>query len=523
MRRAVLDVIWIDKYRVLQSSKRQSKVFRINDLIDFQGKEYIISTFLGQGGMGHVFLIEEKTDGSKYALKSLQYYLPDDNNHRSLINEWEKAQRVIHNNVIRYYGFHDGLSEPKTPYLIVELAQDGSLEEFLKNQTALLEENECLEIFHQIIDGMEAVNEVLVHRDIKPDNIFIHNGIFKIADFGLAKIAEEKTRSKTFKGWGTEPYIAPEAYRVETNTIQMDMYSIGHVFYRIAALKHAFGSQHDWEHAHLTLVPKPLNEVNKNISPKVASVVSKLMAKKPGNRYDSWDRVRKDLLDSAKSVGSHKAAIDKILKNKNSRDIAKEKAISEQELKAKELKRLNDILDFQFKSEIIQPIAAFVENFNKVSGSSSEMKMSQSSRMDDLTCKISFDGKVVDIWFHKICESDVRSRYADDMWGERRLHTIKPVLRGKPVLAWGGVESSDKKGLNIVLVSSETDEYGDWHLLENTHSAMAQRRDSRPDPFAFTNDELVKEIHTVGVMHIYNLNARPLDINEVLEFLANAL
>jgi serine/threonine protein kinase len=94
-------------------------MFRINDSIDFQGEEYIISSFLGQGGMGHVFSIEAKNSISKFALKSLKHYLPDDNNHRSLINEWEKAQKITHKNIIRYQGFHDGLSAPKTPYLIM--------------------------------------------------------------------------------------------------------------------------------------------------------------------------------------------------------------------------------------------------------------------------------------------------------------------------------------------------------------------------------------------------------------------
>ena len=54
-------------------------MFRINDSVEFQGKEYVISKFLGQGGMGHVFSIEEKHGDSKFALKSLQYFLPDDN------------------------------------------------------------------------------------------------------------------------------------------------------------------------------------------------------------------------------------------------------------------------------------------------------------------------------------------------------------------------------------------------------------------------------------------------------------
>ncbi|MFP9132329.1 serine/threonine-protein kinase, partial [Shewanella algae] len=486
-------------------------MFRINDSVEFQGKEYVISKFLGQGGMGHVFSIEEKHGDSKFALKSLQYFLPDDNNHRSLINEWEKAQHITHKNVICYRGFHDGLSEPKTPYLIMDLAEGGSLEDFLLAQNEFMDEDACLEIFHQIIDGMEAVNEILVHRDIKPDNIFIEKGVFKIADFGLAKIAEEKTRSKTFKGWGTAPYIAPEAYRAETNTIQMDMYSIGHVFYQIAGMQHAYGTPHDWEQAHLTTVPKPLNTVNAKISPKVSSVVNKLMAKRPSARFKTWDEVRQELINSSQNVGDHKSAIDNILQKKISRDLKAEEALSEQQVKEKELKRKNDILNFQFKNEIIQPINDFVDNFNKVSGADSAMSMSTVSDMGDLTSDIRFDRRAVKIWFHKINDSDVLSRYADDMWGERRLYVTRPTLNGKPVLAWGGVESSDRTGLNIVLVASEDDDYGDWYLLKNTHSAIAHRRDNRPDPFAFTSDELVKEIHYVGVMHIYNLNVSVLE------------
>ncbi|HBP8935686.1 TPA: serine/threonine protein kinase, partial [Escherichia coli] len=495
-------------------------MFRVNDYVNIDGKEYLVSKFLGQGGMGNVFLIEDKMNDSRFALKTLQYYIPDDNNHRSLINEWEKARKIFHKNTIRYYGFHDGLSEPKTPYLLMEYANSGSLEQFLKNQNCFLDEDTCLEIFHQIINGMEAVNEVLIHRDIKPDNIFIDNGIFKIADFGLAKIAEEKTRSKTFKGWGTEPYIAPEAYRAETNTIQMDMYSIGHVFYQIATLKHAFGEQNNWEHAHLTFIPPLPNKLNSNISPKVAFVINKLIAKKPANRYKTWDCVRKDLIDSTKNVGDHKSAINNILNNKISRDLEIDKTLSKQQIQAQELQRRNDILKFQFNSEIVLPVTDFVNDFNNVSGSTAMMKISEISGKNDLACKIVFDRKFVNIWFHPLTESDVLKRYADDIWGENRLHITKPTMKGKQVLAWGGIECSDKKGLNIVLVHSESDEYGDWYLLKNTHSSFSRNNDGRPDPFAFNSDELVKEIHNIGVMHIYNLAAKPLEAKDIVDFIS---
>lgn len=497
-------------------------MLRINDSINFQDQEFIISSFLGQGGMGHVFSILEKGGTSQFALKSLQYYLEDDNNHRSLINEWDKAQTIEHENVIRYHGFHDGLSEPKIPFLVMEYAEDGSLEDFIKDQKVLLDESVCLEIFHQIIDGMEAVNKILVHRDIKPDNIFLSNGVFKIADFGLAKIAQEKTRSKTFKGWGTEPYIAPEAYRAEKNTIQMDMYSIGHVFYQIAALKHAFGQQSDWEAAHLTLVPKSANEENSKISPKVASVISKLMSKRPSMRYNTWEDVRSDFLKSTQNTGSHKSSIDKILQNKISRDRQAETEESERQKARSELKRKEDILNYQFENEVINPISRFVDDFNKVSGTAGKMNISQANGMGDMKYDISFGTKTVNIWFHKITEHDVLKRYGNDMWGDHREFLVKPELNRKTVLAWGGLESSNKKGLNIVLVESELDEYGDLYILENTHSGLAQRRDNRPDPFAFTSSELLEEIHNVGAMHIYNTKVTSFSVEELVDFVSNS-
>lgn len=497
-------------------------MFRINDSIKFLEKEYVISEFLGQGGMGHVFKIENTDDGSKLAMKSLQYFLPDDDNYRSLFNEWEQAQTVKHENVINYVGFHDGLSEPKTPYLVMELANGGSLEDFLKSKNTLLSESECLEIFHQIINGMEAVNNVLVHRDIKPDNIFINNGVFKIADFGLAKVAQDKTRSRTFKGWGTEPYIAPEAYRSEKNTIQMDMYSIGHVFYQIAALKHAYGYPNNWEEAHFTAVPESLSAANPSISAKVSAVINKLIAKKPSNRYESWDSVRQDLYRSAQNVSENKDVINRILDSKVSRDLEQERNLSAQQKLADEKKRKSDILDFQFNNEIVMPLKAFVDDFNNVSGSDSLMKLKDQSAYGGLSCQLSFDGKLVNIWFDHISESDVMESYGDNMWGERVLHRTKPSLNQKPVLGWGAIECLDGRGLNIVLVESDQDEYGDWYVLKNKVSGFGRRSEQRADPFAFSSSELVKEIHHVGAMHIYSTQVKQLDIKEVLEFISSA-
>ena len=83
-------------------------------------------------------------------------------------------------------------------------------------------------------------DEPMIHRDIKPENILICDGICKITDFGLAKVASESTRTMSFKGYGTLQYIAPEAWKSEKNTIQMDIYSMGIVFYELALLDYPY-------------------------------------------------------------------------------------------------------------------------------------------------------------------------------------------------------------------------------------------------------------------------------------------
>lgn len=498
-------------------------MFRINETIQFQGKEYVLTEFLGQGGMGHVFLIENKEEGVKFALKSLQYFLPDDNNFRSLINEWEKAQTVNHNNVIKYYGFHDGLSATQIPYLVMELANTGSLEDFLKSTIKLFSEAECLEIFHQIIDGMEAVNNVLIHRDIKPDNIFINDGVIKIADFGLAKIAQDKTRSKTFKGWGTEPYMAPEAYRSEKNTIQMDMYSIGHVFYRIAALKHAFGDQNDWERAHLIVTATPLSSINTDISPKVSAVINKLIAKKPNDRYTSWDEVRQDLLRSAQNISDNKYIINNLLKKKLEEDLNKERELVATQSKENEKKRKLDIINYQFENEIMLPINNFLTEFNKVSGNESKMSINNQSSRGVLSYKILFNGKYINIWFNNIGESDIREVYADNGWGEKTRQKIIPKFQQKSVLAWGAIESSKGTGFNIVLKQSDQDEYGEFYILKNQTSGLSTRNENRPNPFAFSHNDLLKEIGLVGALHVYSTTVSDLNNDELLELISDLL
>lgn len=497
-------------------------MFRINDVIQFNSKGYELVGFLGNGGMGQVFLIEEQNTSNQFAMKTLTNFLPDDENYRSLINEWEKAQEIDHENVIRYLGFNNISDTNHAPYIIMDLANDGTLQDFLNEQTELLKEHTCLRIFHQIIDGMEAINSVLIHRDIKPENIFIDNDIFKIADFGLAKVVQERTRSRTFKGWGTAPYTAPEAFRSEKNTIQMDMYSIGHVFFQIAGLRHAFGNQADWEKAHLTMTAPALNSINSNVSPKVASVVDKLIEKRPKDRYQSWSDVRKDLQAAISNVGNNKDHVNTLLEKKLNLDLKNKEDLTKKQIEAEKIQRRRDILNYQFEQVIERPLLELVNELNATLRPDEAVKLNKTSSKGDFSLRLPFNEKEVKVWFNEINESDFREYSKKTMWGEYVKSTIKPSLRGRPIMAWGAIEASNGKGLNIILVESEDDEYGDWYLLENSDNGLSTHQGRHETPFAFQRQDLRKEIYNVGVMHIYNMRDKPLNTDSLIKFITEA-
>ena len=82
----------------------------------------------------------------------------------------------------------------------------------------------CLDLGFEKVAIEQRVG--LLNRDIKPDNILVHNGKLKITDFGLSKYATDSPRTLTLKGYGILEYVAPEAWESDKNTVQMDIYSM---------------------------------------------------------------------------------------------------------------------------------------------------------------------------------------------------------------------------------------------------------------------------------------------------------
>jgi len=113
-------------------------------------------------------------------------------------------------------------------YIILEFCGDGSLEDILAKRQQKLSEKDAKIIIYQILNGLLAIHtKDIAHRDLKPDNIFVHKKLFKIGDFGFATDKDKFTTQL-----GTQPYMAPEILcENPLYTTKVDIWALGVMFH----------------------------------------------------------------------------------------------------------------------------------------------------------------------------------------------------------------------------------------------------------------------------------------------------
>src|SRR3984893_18185179 len=196
------------------------------------------SDFLGQGAFGEVYRAVGETSGRVVAVKLLPLgALADTESKIALLNEIKTAQQIKHPNVVQVLYVNDGTSSAIGPYVVMEFISGGTLANVLLAGAQIPLER-AIEMMLDVAQGTKAINEKLIHRDIKPDNVLIEGSKLKKGDFGISKFVDESTRLHTFKGAQHIAYMAPEGWQSQTNTICLDIYSVGLVFYEVLALKH---------------------------------------------------------------------------------------------------------------------------------------------------------------------------------------------------------------------------------------------------------------------------------------------
>ncbi len=257
-------------------------------------ERYRLEEKLGEGGMGIVFKAYDRELHRYVALK----FIIEDNPKLAKRLAWEaQAQaRIQHENVCKVYdvGEYKGRA-----YIAMQYISGQTLDVAQKHLTTR-EKVELIRISALAIHA--AHQEGVIHRDLKPTNIMVHeeNGHYKpyILDFGLAREVSMQGSTATNALVGTPHFMSPEQMRGQTHLLDRhtDIYSLGATLYAIIAGRPPFPTTGmDILFKVLHEEPLPLRKVNPNIPQDLETIVMKCLEKEPERRYDSAEALAQDL------------------------------------------------------------------------------------------------------------------------------------------------------------------------------------------------------------------------------------
>src|SRR5579883_1911087 len=247
---------------------------------------YEVLEVVGRGGTGVVLRARDTKLLRIVALKVLAAPLAVSGTARQrFAREARAAAAVRDEHVIDIHAVRD---DAPVPYLVMEYIEGCNLEALLR-KGGPLEVKEVLRIGMQVARGLAAAHQQgLIHRDVKPANILLENGVqrVKLTDFGLARAADDASLTQTGFIAGTPLYMAPEQAAGEPIDARADLFSLGSVLYELCTGRPAFRAETTVAVIRRVCdeTPRPIREVNPDIPESVCRVIERLHAKKPADR-----------------------------------------------------------------------------------------------------------------------------------------------------------------------------------------------------------------------------------------------
>lgn len=277
----------------------------LNGRTRFNLGKYVITDFIGRGGMGDVFKGEHEMMGREVAIKVLT-------RHRSTPEAEENFQREIrlqakldHPNLVRAYDAgHDG----NVYYLVVEYVPGTDLRRLVRTQGKLDMQQAATVIMHAAKGLHHAHRQGLIHRDVKPGNLLVTpQGLTKVSDLGLAGFMDEgQNDPRAGKIVGTADYISPEVFKSPGNvTPASDIYSLGCTLYYAVTGKVPYpgGSTREKLERHCHGTPLHPHRFNESVTEEFVEVIADMMEKDPDKRIPSAAEVASRLAVWARGEG----------------------------------------------------------------------------------------------------------------------------------------------------------------------------------------------------------------------------
>jgi len=253
---------------------------------------YTLKTLLGRGGMGLVYLADDRQENRAVVLKFLREDLLD---RTRLVERFRReaaaATMLKHPNIVEAYGI-----EPfgRWPALVMEYVRGSDLARLIEKAGPVPVRVGC-EMIRQAAIGLQfSFEQGMVHRDIKPSNLIVSvAGTVKILDFGLAKMQSELSvdagLTSTGAFLGSVDYMAPEQLEdPRVADIRADIYSLGCTLYHLLSGAPPFqGTTFEVLEAHKSEQATSLHTRRPEVPSDLGAVVARMMAKEPGRRFQS--------------------------------------------------------------------------------------------------------------------------------------------------------------------------------------------------------------------------------------------
>ncbi len=272
-------------------------------MIDQTIKHYQVVAELGHGGMGMVYRARDAHLDRDVALKFLPPHLSTDPEAKSrFIHEAKAASSLDHPNICTIYD----IDETPDGQLFIAMAHYAGRTLRDRLERGPLPVDEAVDIARQVANGLRRAHGAdIVHRDIKPANIMVtDDGLVKLLDFGIAKLAGATVLTREGSTMGTVHYMSPEQARGETVDARSDIWSLGAVLYEMLTGKRAFGGEYDQAvvYSILNTDPELVRNINPDVPASLEKTVEKCLEKSLDRRYRNADELLAELIPGSRDA-----------------------------------------------------------------------------------------------------------------------------------------------------------------------------------------------------------------------------
>lgn len=296
---------------------------------------YEVLEMIGEGGMATVYKVKSNADQALFAIKVLKSDLAKE---PGAVNRFKQevkaAAKLTHPNLVATYEI--GETRGGTPFFVMDFVDGRNLSSMLL-ESKRLNSKRVLEILIPVCEAIEhAHSKGVVHRDIKPSNILISkDGLIKVVDFGIAKVAMTATTgntgnlTQTGEVFGSPLYMSPEQCMGEPSDVRSDIYSLGCVMYELLVGDAPFQGANPIKiiFGHINSKPAAISKLVKNEGDKrlygLEAIILRCLEKKPEDRYQTV----RELHDDLESVLNEKTPVNALNSPARRRSLMKNAAI----------------------------------------------------------------------------------------------------------------------------------------------------------------------------------------------------